>query len=504
MMLEVFITFLITIAGATAVFAIGVRKWYGILGLGFIAGLCLLIILGTLQLILRMPTTPYIALVILGLFTVGYWIRYTLINRKSMTRKAPLRLLMYVLCIGLFLTLFYAVVSPLIFIRHVDSFEYIAIGSILESSTFHESVSLYQFQKRMLAVPFMHAAANIFDGSLYLKIITPLLALAMLGSMVWLWLKGVAGTKLAGHGKLVLIGVIGVVLLITNRQFLVHATYVNGHLLFGALLMLVAGSAWLLASKKISTRVFIGLQAIVIPALIVTRPEASMVVGLALLPLLANVKLDFLPKAAALGILGISIILWQGLVCYLYMVLEGRDLPIIGDGRSIPLSAWGLMGIGFAAIAAIPILKTKLYNRFAKALPHLVEVGLWVVLGVLALLKPETIMMSVQATVQNIAGGFGSWGYSWILLALLFAAALVLVKTKHGIYLRYAVTTFVPLAFVLAYLREGAYRVGTSDSLNRMWMEIIPLALLLVMYAATTGVWRFSRKRRKASRKKVT
>jgi membrane protein implicated in regulation of membrane protease activity len=45
------------------------------------------------------------------------------------------------------------------------------------------------------------------------------------------------------------------------------------------------------------------------------------------------------------------------------------------------------------------------------------------------------------------------------------------------------VTTFLPLVFLLAFLRDGAYRVGATDSLNRMWIQIIPLAVLYVMAA---------------------
>ena len=50
-------------------------------------------------------------------------------------------------------------------------------------------------------------------------------------------------------------------------------------------------------------------------------------------------------------------------------------------------------------------------------------------------------------------------------------------------------TTFAPVALLLAYFRdEGAYRVGQYDSLNRMFMQVVPLAVLYVVAVySTTG-----------------
>jgi hypothetical protein len=44
------------------------------------------------------------------------------------------------------------------------------------------------------------------------------------------------------------------------------------------------------------------------------------------------------------------------------------------------------------------------------------------------------------------------------------------------------------VALLLAYLRdEGAYRVGQYDSLNRMFMQVVPLAVLYVVVVYATA-----------------
>ncbi|TVR86211.1 MAG: hypothetical protein EA416_15680, partial [Trueperaceae bacterium] len=40
---------------------------------------------------------------------------------------------------------------------------------------------------------------------------------------------------------------------------------------------------------------------------------------------------------------------------------------------------------------------------------------------------------------------------------------------------------FLPQAFVIAYLRDAAYRVGGGDSLNRMLIQVVPLMVVFVV-----------------------
>ena len=75
----------------------------------------------------------------------------------------------------------------------------------------------------------------------------------------------------------------------------------------------------------------------------------------------------------------------------------------------------------------------------------------------------------------------GRWGASLVILGALVVVALAVSRGKTAA-LRFPVTTFAPVALLLAYLRdEGAYRVGQYDSLNRMFIQVVPLAVLYVV-----------------------
>jgi hypothetical protein len=148
--------------------------------------------------------------------------------------------------------------------------------------------------------------------------------------------------------------------------------------------------------------------------------------------------------------------------------------------------------LGALTILLIPLLRWRpLLARPGRVL-LVTEVGLWLALLALAARQPQILYDSVDATVQNVIVGAGSWGASLVILAALVAGVTVYVKAPELVCLRFPVTTFVPLGFLFAYLRETAYRVGDGDSLNRMFIHIVPLAVLYVVAAIGHGHWRFT------------
>jgi hypothetical protein len=91
-----------------------------------------------------------------------------------------------------------------------------------------------------------------------------------------------------------------------------------------------------------------------------------------------------------------------------------------------------------------------------------------------------------MATEQNLLYGAGGWGFSLLILAVLVLVGVVVARGEAIHFLRFPVTSFVPLGFLLAYLRDLPFRVGAGDSLNRLWIHIVPLAMLFVVAAFGT------------------
>jgi hypothetical protein len=248
--------------------------------------------------------------------------------------------------------------------------------------------------------------------------------------------------------------------------------YLNGHLLFAALLLLIVGAGWLLARDH-RVRTLRVLQLVAIPALILTRPEGFLVAVLALLPTWLSATIPARHRGLTMLVCGGTTLVWHAFMGVLVLAKGGTP-----SGQVI-----GGVAAGGLVLTLIKLRRWGFPLRRPVSVLRLVEGVLWLALAAFAVRDPDTLYQSLRATYINLVHGNGRWGYSLIVLGLLVFVALALLPLRHKAFLRFPLTTFAPLAFLLAYLREGAYRVGFADSLSRMFMQYVPLALLFVMAA---------------------
>jgi hypothetical protein len=470
---EVLYILSILLGGSALVRSLGIKNWWALPALGFIAGLSIFITVGTVQAITPLTTNPLLTIFLTAGPPLALWV-------SRLVRGYDVNVNWHT-----WLTIILAVILAVVFFReanlvnwHTDSFRYIMASTLIATDNY-DVVSTNLASKRMLAVPLMHAPANLI-GDWYARSVTPLLSASMLIAMAWFVWEGLR--KKFNKRVIITFIALGLLLLVSTNRFVFHALYLNGHLLFGALVLIIAGCSWLMATnKELPKKALLTLQLLAIPALVVTRPEASIVAGLAVLPLLMSGIVSWGYKAALLGVLGLSMIVWQGFVATIYAE----------SGASAPFSVYGLLLAGVGAIILIPLLRLKQISKYTKIILVSAEVGLWLALAILASRDIDTLVNSINATIQNVALGSGSWGVAFIALFVLSTGLFLFVKMPNQVYLRFAVTTFLPLVFLLAFLREGAYREGNGDSLNRMWMQIIPLAVVYITAAMIAGEWRF-------------
>jgi hypothetical protein len=469
-------TLLTMLAGGTALLhLLGSRGW-GLPFLGFAAGVALYICVGFVQAMTFLPTTPILTLLVTLLVPVTAW-AVTMVRVPARRPRLPGALVLAAASVvatcgvGFFARWAnLAAWSP-------DSFRYLMVSSLLAQNQYGVA-SPGLVAKRILGVPLLHAPAGL-DGEFYLTSITPAIAVAVLGSLAWFAWTALRETV----PKPILIPsiVVGVALLASVNRFVFHAFYVNGHMLFGMLLLVLAGSCWLLIRGERPERP--ALQVLILlalPALVVTRAEGSLVVVLAMLPLLLSERVTFRFTATALLMIGLSAAVWQLRVIGAYL----------GSGVEVPFSAFALLAYGILVIAAIPVLRWSLLRRRAGRVLWLVLAAMWGSLAVLSIRDPDALVTNVRSTVRNLALGDGSWGLSAVLIAGIVAVLIVLVTFVGDRQLSFVLTSFVPLALLLGFLRGGVYRVGDGDSLNRMVISFVPVAVLFIVAAVAEGALR--------------
>ena len=267
-----------------------------------------------------------------------------------------------------------------------------------------------------------------------------------------------------------------VVLLLSINRVVWNGFYLNDHLLEALCLLTVVGAGWLGAVRALPTNVSSVVQAVAIVGIVMSRPEGFIMAGLALLPTLLSEDVTGKGRVQLACVWGVSVLVQQAAVL----------LGFFGLGRSLPHVAVEAFALGAAIVVFSPALLLDWITRRAYGILLSAELGLWLMLAVLAASDWQVLHESVQATIENLAYGHGAWGMSIMVIGGLVAAVIVFTDAPGRIFLRFPLTSLVPVAFILAYLRDNPYRVGITDSLNRMIFHILPVAVLFLASAATS------------------
>lgn len=464
----------VLVGGTLTMRMVGLRGW-ALVPVGFVAGTGLYLAIGFLHVVLPGVTTSPILTIVLTAAVPGIvWVSQT--ARGKDVGVSPWWTLSTLAGVA---SAVMALRGARLLAWHVDSHVYLEMGGLLARGLFDVNPSNYLLTARMLGIPLVHAPASL-TNDYYLRSAVPLLAAATVGLVVWLFLQG--ARRLVDRKTLLILAALGVALLVTANRFVYHAFYVNGHLMTGTFVLALAGTAWVLATRQtVPNGPLVALHLLVIPGLVITRPEGALMAAIAILPMLLSPVISALVRAASIATLGASIIVWNG---YVHLLLAS-------DGVDSEWSTKGMLGVGVAmcvtaiAIRLLPLLRDGFAAPAATHVIGAAELSMWLALAAFTIRDPAIMQRSIPATAKNqiVAG----WGVTVLGIIAFCVLAVFLLRSSRTTFLRFPVTTFLPLVFLLAYLREGGYRVGPTDSLNRMWIQMVPLAVLYVIAAIATG-----------------
>ena len=456
----------ILIGGIAYARAAGFEGWI-LPAIGMIAGISLQITITGLLVMCQLPTSALLIVCLTMFIPVAWWLACCQGNKNVAVSLLTVVGTGFVLLVAVFAfaKLNLVKLSP-------DSFNYLNMGALLSSGNM-EFAAPNWLQLRSVGVAAIHAPANL-SGAYYLRSITPLLSLSVVTMLAWIgcrWYQSTAATRSTACG----VAVVAAILLATHHRFVYHAFYINGHMIMAACLLIVAGGSWLLAeSANVNKQAIWLLQLICIPPLVMTRPDGALFAGLALLPAIVSEQFSHRHRAVLMATLGGSIVAWH---CFLWH-------RYAASGDSPPISVSGMIGLGVLSLVAIPVMSWRLATPYLKHVLTTVEASLWIGLIGFVIRDTGSMRESVRATFHNVVLDAGGWGISLKLLSIVVVLSLLFTRIPNRIHLRFPVTTFLPLYFLLGDLRHLPYRIGAGDSLNRMFLHILPIAILIVVSAA--------------------
>lgn len=456
------------LVGGSLVVRLGGLRGIGVPALGFLVGIGLHMVVALLQVVTPLTTSPVLTLLVVGIAPLVWWLwRWRRGEQVGLSWSASAVVVVVVVGVVAVLRALHLVTW------HGDSVFYLLSGATLTNGHYYDAMTNEFFEKRPLGVPTLHAAAGL-HGEYYIAAMTPLIALAMLITLVWMYKRGMGERVPQSTG--IAIAVIGVALLVTTNRFVFHVFYINGHLLTGTMVLAAAGSLWLLMRGETLVRPLVMVTLAAISTVVVTRAEGALTMLIVLAPALLATSVARRVRQLFTVWLGATMTAWFGFGVW---VSWFNDEPL-------SVSTVVQLVAGVALIAATPIVGSAWLDRHPRRLLHAAEGALWVALAGLAMASPGILIDSVSATVENQLGP-GKWALTVMAVLGVVVAIVVTLDVREAVALRFPVTTFLPFVLVLAYLREGAYRVGMYDSLNRMWMQILPLAVLFIMVALSGG-----------------
>ncbi len=470
---EIIIILTLLSGGSLLLKALGLKGW-PVWPLGFLSGIVLYTtLLYAKSLTLRMsPTLPLVATLVLPLlFYAWQWYRGRDVKFKLLPAAAALAI-----TAALVTGFGHANLARF----HSDSLNFMLVGSAIGRGD-PTSISNYNIENRLSTVPAVHSLGH-YSGNFYLTSITPLISLAILATICWVVIEATRGK--ASRRQLILYCAAPVLVLASSHAYLFHSFYLNGHLMMGAFMLMAAAAGWLLCQKgnKVSELALVAIIALGLAGAVFTRVEGLFYAGIILLPIVLHPQPRLMYKRLLIAALGLSIVLQEGL----------KIILLRHDHGNVNLKTDYLpLALGVILLPSAILVGWKFLAKHWQKLVWLTEIGVWLAMLALFIHKPQTLKNSVIATYKNINATPVPWGKFFVMLIILMGMVLIFRRFKDQAIMRLSITTFLPIAFILAYLRGAPYRFGQADSLDRMMISLVPLAVLFITLSIITGQSRF-------------
>jgi hypothetical protein len=257
----------------------------------------------------------------------------------------------------------------------------------------------------------------------------------------------------------------------------VFIAHFNGsHAPVAAALLLLALLLVTAQDRTVSPAAVRWVAALLVAMVVLHRWEGLLLVPLLLLPAY-RLGVDRRLLAGLWQTLGATVAAWS-----FATLLPLRSAELVVRWAGNPVRSLQAMIAAGLVIYVAGTLSRSLPERLLGVAPALGVAGLWLGVAAFALLDSVGFARSVSATGRNVfpldgpaVGGWRWSGIAFAALAVLLVAGRVFDRRPTVGMFSYPALMFFPAMLIAAFVREGSYRVGFPDSLNRSWLHVLPL-----------------------------
>jgi hypothetical protein len=348
-----------------------------------------------------------------------------------------------------------------------DSLRYLLGAADIQVPGAAAAIHPADLMKRQFGLQALHALSAFTDRA-YVAFVAPLFG--VFGTMFFGWLLW---TRMAGtRAQRTLVLAATVVFVLGSNRFLYNFFYINGHMQTAVFMLIAIAGMWL---AVVDDEPSWGLPAgLALGATLLLRPEAPIVAVLVLVPLAAS-RAGWTMRVLMTVPSAVSLVFWYGMVLWEHALGSRASLsdPVTGNIVAVLVS-----------IAAVFVAGTGRWPRLIDWGVRAVVPAFAGALAAYALIDPSTLVDSVAATATNLIG-YGLWIIAWPVTLLLLAVALLTHRVPESRLWTTPIMGFAFLFFLLPYIRESPWRVGSGDSGSRILthMFLVVLAFVVIAFA---------------------
>ncbi|MFP3881973.1 MAG: hypothetical protein ACLFRT_14775 [Actinomycetota bacterium] len=350
-----------------------------------------------------------------------------------------------------------------------DSLRYLLFAGEMQLPDAFNEIHPPDLVNRQMGLPSLHAMSSLTDRR-YLASIGPLFGVSGFGFFIWLCWR--ATVDLIRSRRWILVGT-AVLFLLSSNRLVYDAFYINTHIEVALYLLVTIAGSWIAVTER-DWRWAVP-AGIALGATLLFRPEAPIVATIVLVAVAASdagwqVRLAMTAPTVLVAALWYGVVLWQ-------------NAPG-GDAISPTAPVFGSLVAVFVAALVVTAGGSKRLWVMVRHMDRVMLAVMLVALAGFAAANLDVFTASVEASFQNIALSQGAWLFTWSIGVVLLAVALVVHQVPSSRLWTTPILGFAILWWLLPIIREGAWRVGTGDSGNRILAHMLAVVVVFLVLAA--------------------
>lgn len=314
-------------------------------------------------------------------------------------------------------------------------------------------------------IPLLQSTA-LFLGLDFHPTLAPLTAASLIAAFLWFCAYR---AHVGVNGRPYVLPAIAVTAVFSSYFVALHAFYVHNNLAAALYLFLAVIGVWRAIVERETH--WLALTTLALLAFSLTRLDTFVMSLLLVIFVASRQEFTSAAKSRFAAWYCLPMILWH---LQLWRITTD-SAAVMPPGRALLIVA------GLCLTMVIVFLgRLSFVDRLLREAPFLALAALFAALAAIAFREPGEVASSMDGFLRNLTSQ-GSWAALWVGIGVLAALAARAAPLSGEAVFAYVLAAYLPLLQILAVMRHAPFRLGWSDSGNRMFLPAAPILLFWLL-----------------------